>query len=50
MPSTPVTVGIDVAKAHLEVAARPSGEAWQVPNDEAGIGRLIDQLRRCRPG
>ena len=30
-------VGIDVAKATLDVAVRPSGETWQVTNDEAGI-------------
>jgi len=28
MASTPVTVGIDVAKARLDVAVRPSGEQW----------------------
>ena len=49
MSSTPVTVGIDVAKAHLDVAARPSGESWQVPNDEAGIRHLIERLRALAP-
>jgi hypothetical protein len=38
MSSTPVTLGIDVAKAHLDVAVRPSGEAWRLANEEAGIG------------
>ena len=41
MSSTPVTIGIDVAKAHLDVAVRSGGEQWQVPNDEAGIQALL---------
>ena len=49
MSSTPVTIGIDVSKAHLEVAARPSGEAWQVANDEAGISHLVEQLTSLSP-
>jgi transposase len=49
MSSTPVTIGIDVAKAHLDVAARPSGERWQVPNNEAGISQLLDRLRALAP-
>ena len=34
-------VGIDVAKAVLDVAVRPSGDTWQVPNDEVGIVELV---------
>ena len=49
MSSTPVTIGIDVSKAHLEVAARPSGEAWQVPNTEVGVSQLIEQLKSLSP-
>ena len=49
MSSPPVTIGIDVAKAHLDVAARPSGEAWQVPNADAGISQLIERLRALAP-
>jgi len=49
MSSTPVTVGIDVAKATLEIAVRPSGEQWQVPNDEAGITALIARLQPLAP-
>lgn len=29
-------VGLDVAKAVIDVAVRPSGEGWQVTNEEAG--------------
>ena len=49
MSSTPVTIGIDVAKAHLDVAVRPTGEAWQVPNDEVGISQLLERLQALRP-
>ena len=42
-------VGIDVAKAELGVAVRPGGERWRVPNDETGVERLRDRLRRLTP-
>ena len=38
-------IGVDVAKARLEFACRPSGETGAVPNDEGGIGALVD---RCQ--
>ena len=34
-------IGIDVAKAQLEFADRPSGERGAVPNDEDGIHALV---------
>src|ERR1700674_799039 len=37
-------VGIDVAKAQLEVFMRPGGETFSVANDEVGIGELRRQL------
>jgi len=42
-------VGIDVAKAELVVAVRPSGERWTVANDERGVRTLVDGLRTARP-
>jgi transposase len=42
-------VGIDVSKAHLDVAVRPSGEAYGVSNDEAGISRLVARLKEDSP-
>ena len=42
-------IGIDVAKAELIVAARPSGERWAVPNDACGIRALVDRLRGTAP-
>ena len=42
-------VGIDVAKAHLDLAVRPSGEQWRVPNDEAGIGQVLARVQALQP-
>jgi transposase len=55
MSSTPVTVGIDVAKAHLDIAIRPTpagapaGEPWRAPNDEAGVAALVARLTPLGP-
>jgi transposase len=37
-------IGIDVAKAWLDVAERPSGRGWRVANDEAGWQELVAEL------
>src|SRR5215211_1374861 len=42
-------VGIDVAKAELVVAARPSGEHWVVANDEPGARALAERLGAAAP-
>jgi transposase len=42
-------IGIDVAKAELVVAARPSGERWTVANDERGVRTLVERCRREAP-
>jgi transposase len=44
-----VFVGIDVAKAHLDIALRPTGTRWTVANDEAGIAALVTQLHGMSP-
>lgn len=49
MTSQPLFVGVDVAKATLDVALRPSQEQWSVPNDEAGIASLVARLRPLAP-
>ncbi len=41
MADPAVCVGIDVAKATLDVAVRPSGERWQLANDEAALPGLV---------
>ena len=45
----PCFVGIDGAKAQLDIAVRPSGERWAVPNDATGIGRLVERLHTLHP-
>jgi transposase len=42
-------IGIDVAKAELVIAARPSGERWTVANDERGIRTLVDRVQGAKP-
>ena len=42
-------VGVDVAKATLEVAVRPTGDQWSAANDEAGIAALVGRLRPLAP-
>jgi len=42
-------IGIDVAKAELVIAVRPSGERWTVANDERGVKTLVDRLVLDRP-
>ena len=42
-------VGLDVAKAQVDVAVRPSGEQWRVANDEAGIAQLVERLGSLQP-
>ena len=42
-------VGIDVSKATLEVAVRPQGALWQMPNDEAGQAELLARLVDVAP-
>lgn len=44
-----VFVGIDVSKASLDIAVRPSGPAWQVDNSEEGIRQLAERLRQLSP-
>jgi transposase len=42
-------VGIDVSKARLDVAIRPTGEQLSVNNDRRGIARLVKMLERISP-
>lgn len=42
-------VGVDVSKAVLDVAVRPSGERLQVGNDDAGIAALVKRLVQLKP-
>src|SRR5687767_6901554 len=49
MPRASVVVGIDVSKAALDVAVRPSGTAWRTGNDAAGITALVAELAALAP-
>jgi len=42
-------IGIDVAKAELVVAARPTSERWTVANDERGVRTLVERFQRDVP-
>jgi transposase len=42
-------VGIDVAKAQLDIALRPTGERGAVTNDDAGITALVTRLQEIAP-
>lgn len=45
MKQEPTFIGIDVAKARVEVAVRPGGDNWSVDYDEAGVAGLVDRLQ-----
>src|SRR5258706_10251991 len=44
-----IFVGIDVSKAHLDIAIRPTAQIVSVPNDKAGIKTLVKHLEKLRP-
>ena len=45
----PVFVGIDVARDRLDVHLLPSGEAFAVTRDHAGLERLVARLDQAAP-
>src|SRR5258708_16733469 len=47
--TTPCFVGIDVAKAWLDVAVRPSGAQWRVANADADLPALVEHLGQLTP-
>ena len=49
MEQEAIYVGIDVAKAQLDVAIRPTDDRWVVPNDDAGIRQLMSRLKALKP-
>ena len=42
-------IGIDISKAELDVAVRPSGVRWQVHHDAAGIDALVERCVALAP-
>jgi len=49
LPDSLYFVGIDVAKAKLDLARSDTGEILAVNNDPDGIGRIVDSLRSTPP-
>jgi transposase len=49
MAESDVVVGIDVAKAHLDVAVWPTAAAWRATNDAVGIAALVERLQELAP-
>jgi transposase len=47
--ATVTFVGIDVARATLDVALRPGARAFAVGNDDAGVRDLVARLRAAAP-
>jgi transposase len=50
MESTPLWIGIDVAKEQLDIAIGADGETWSVSNDDAGVETLLNDLRQRNCG
>jgi transposase len=46
---TETFVGLDIAKAHIDVGIWPEQRHWQVANDTAGIAQLVDALGALDP-
>src|SRR5919199_2581714 len=49
MHPSSLDISIDVAKAQLDIAVRPSGEQWTATNDEAGVSTLVARLHALHP-
>ena len=47
--SSPLYVGLDVAKAHLDLAQRPAAAPRRFPHDEAGLTALVHYLQPLQP-
>ena len=49
MGGEPRFVGIDVSKAQVDVAVRPTGQRWVASCDETGVEELVSQMVDLRP-
>ena len=49
MASSPLFVGIDVAKATLDIALRPSAQTWQIIYDDPHVEAFVTQLNELSP-
>ncbi len=44
-----VFIGIDVAKASLDVAVHPTGQGKRFSNDEEGVNQTVAWLKQLSP-
>ena len=49
MVDVPCLIGIEVAKAQWDMALRPAGERWAVPNDASEVATLVERLQTLPP-
>ena len=49
MAGEPTYVGIDVSKAQVDVAVRPTGQRWVVSYDDSGVEELVSQMANLGP-
>ena len=42
-------VGIDVSKANVDIAVRPTDDRWESTRDEAGVRQLVSHLKALEP-
>ncbi len=49
MEQKPTYIGIDVAKAQVDVAVHPTGMRWQAPSTEEGVQELISRVEALQP-
>jgi transposase len=49
MSTTQTFIGIDVSKAHLDVAVRPSGASFRTANTPGGLAELVARLAPLGP-
>lgn len=49
MKQEDIYVGIDVAKARVDVAMRPGGDIWSVDYDEQAVSELVSWLMNVKP-
>ena len=49
MEQESIYVGIDVAKAQVDIAVRPTGQRWAISYDESGVRELVSRLKTLKP-
>ena len=49
MATPQLFVGLDVSKAPLAIAMRPTGERWAVANDDTGLAALVTRRHAGQP-